>query len=248
MWSTKPAVLSFIIATPFWKTWWFEGALVLLVALVAYTVYRYRLRQALEVERLRTRISTDLHDDIGSTLSSISILSDMALHEPSPDQSSGMITEIRENSLSLMEKMDDIVWSINPKNDSMEDLLLRTKRFASALFEAKDIDYTITIQQNIQSVYLPMEYRQHIYLIMKEAINNLVKYSGATQALIDVGYTGSSLLVKIKDNGSGFSTDKKLSGNGILNMKNRAALMNASLRIESTPNEGTLVTLGVKIK
>jgi signal transduction histidine kinase len=159
-----------------------------------------------------------------------------------------MVAEIKDNSILLMEKMDDIVWSINPKNDSLENLLLRIKRFGGALFEAKDIDYNMDIQDNVKNIRLPMEYRQHIFLIMKEAINNLVKYAKATKASISASYSDDQLEVTILDNGDGFEMPDQASGNGILNMKNRAQQMNASLVIESRLGQGTKVFLKVKIK
>ncbi|HET6721656.1 MAG TPA: two-component regulator propeller domain-containing protein, partial [Chitinophagaceae bacterium] len=187
-WSKQAASFSLIIPAPFWKTWWFLAAIILLASALFFVIYRYRVQQSLKLERLRSRISTDLHDDIGSTLSSISILSDIAAREKDQHQSGTMMQEIKHSSVSLMEKMDDIVWSINPRNDSIEDLMLRIKRFASKLFEAKEIDYTISIDDSIHKAKLDMETRQHIYLIMKEAINNLVKYSNCTKACIKVNY------------------------------------------------------------
>ena len=135
-----------------------------------------------KMQNIRNKIAQDLHDDIGSTLSSISIISNIAIRDINSDRTKATMIEIKDSSMSLMEKMDDIVWSVNPRNDTLENLLLRIKRFATTLFEAKNIDYTINIQENINEVKLPMEWRQHIYLILKEAINNLVKYSEATLA------------------------------------------------------------------
>jgi ligand-binding sensor domain-containing protein len=240
--------VGFIIHAPFWQTAWFIGACMLLTALLVYSWYRYRLQQALKLERLRSKISTDLHDDIGSTLSSISILSDMALREKNHRVNTGMMEEIKENSVLLMEKMDDIVWSINPRNDSLENLVLRVKKFATRLFEARNIDYRIEIRDDIRSVRLPVDYRQHIYLIMKEAINNLVKYADATEALVCLSYQHTCLEVVIKDNGKGFEPALPYTGNGILNMQQRASLMNASLQIYSQAGSGTKILLRIKIK
>lgn len=248
VWSNHPATYSFIISQPFWATWWFVTLNIFLTIGVVYLIYRYRLKQAMKFEHLRYKISTDLHDDIGSTLSSISILSEMALTENSRQHNKEMVAEIKENSLSLLEKMDDIVWSINPKNDSLESLLLRIKRFSSKLFEAKDIDYAIDIDKAVTDVKLPMEYRQHLYLIMKEAINNLVKYSDATKAAIEVNYHSPILKLRISDNGKGFDIRSDHAGNGIISMKSRAGMMNANLRIESAIEEGTTIRLEVKIK
>lgn len=247
-WSNHSASYSFIIAQPFWTTWWFMAFILSSVMILAYFIYRYRLQQAVKLERLRYKISTDLHDDIGSTLSSISILSEMALTEHNHQQSEAMVSEIKENSLDLMEKMDDIVWSINPKNDSLGSLLLRIKRFSSKLFEAKDIDYSIDIDKSVAEIKLPMEYRQHIYLILKEAINNLVKYSGATKAAIEVNFENAYLKIRISDNGKGFDLNSANSGNGIVSMKSRAAIMKANLKIETSKGEGTTLRVQVKIK
>lgn len=248
IWSNRPATYAFIIAQPFWAKWWFVTLNFLLAVGVVYLIYRYRLKQVVKFERLRYKISTDLHDDIGSTLSSISILSEMALSESSRQQNEAMVAEIKENSLSLLEKMDDIVWSINPKNDSLESLLLRIKRFSSTLFEAKDIDYSIDIDKAVADIKLPMDYRQHLYLIMKEAINNLVKYSNATKAAIEVNYGNSILKIRISDNGNGFDMHSMNFGNGVISMRNRADVMKADLKIESNVGEGTTIRLQVKIK
>jgi len=201
-----------------------------------------------KMQHIRNKIAQDLHDDIGSTLSSISILSNLALKEKNASQTLETMNEINDSSINLMEKMDDIVWSINPKNDSLENLLLRVKHFATVLFEAKNIDYAINIKENVNEVKLPMEYRQHIYLILKEAINNLVKYAEATKALIDVTYDAEILTIRVHDNGKGFIMQEHFTGNGMLSMKNRSELMDAVLQVDSTINEGTSVSLKIKIK
>lgn len=201
-----------------------------------------------KMQNIRNTLAQDLHDDIGSTLSSISILSNLALKEKNADHHFTAMHEIKDSSISLMEKMDDIVWSINPKNDSLDNLLLRVKRFATALFEAKNIDYTIRIQENMDEVKLPMEWRQHIYLICKEAINNLVKYADATQALIEVSYQKDTLELLIQDDGRGFDSSKPFTGNGLLSMRNRSDQMAALLEIDSAAGQGSRIGLKIKIK
>lgn len=238
---------SISISPPFWKTWWFIVLAIVLASAVIYSIYRYRLEQVLKLERLRMKISTDLHDDIGSTLSSISILSDIAMREPDKLQAEDMLQEIKENSLNLMDKMDDIVWSINPKHDSLEQLLLRMKRLASKVFEAKKINYSIDIHDSVKEVHLPMQYRQHIYLVIKEAINNIVKHSQASRAVIDVSYRRSILEVVIRDNGIGFDSSAQGTGNGLMSMSERAKMLNTRLDLESKNNEGTSIVLRVKI-
>lgn len=303
VWSTRAAAISFTIAAPFWRTTWFLLICTIAAIAAVYGIYQFRLHQILQVEKLRTRISTDLHDDIGSTLSSISILSDMAIQEeevrngpfalpgdgPTPDQTPTtgdqaatpdqtptapensaatdqtapentaapaaahpttlwlMIREIRDNSLSLLEKMDDIVWSINPRNDTLESLLLRVHRFGAQLFEARSIEYEIEIEPGVRHLRLNMERRQSLYLITKEAIINLVKYAYAGKAHIRARAVRHCLEVRISDNGRGFDQKIVRPGNGIINMKNRAASMKAGLTIDSIPGRGTTVTLTLKI-
>ena len=247
LWSVNPATFTFIIASPFWQRWWFILLSVLLTAMILYLIYRYRLRQLLNLQKLRTNISTDLHDDIGSTLSSISILSDMALRQKKPEDAGEMVNEIKQNSISLMERMDDIVWSINPKNDTLENLLVRVRDFAAQLFEARDIDYFFEIEEGTTIIRLPMESRQHIYLILKEAINNMIKYAACTKATIRVAHQHGELEVVVEDNGKGFNVHEQTSGNGLYSMRRRAALMKAKLEIDSS-SSGTRIHLTAKIK
>lgn len=200
-----------------------------------------------KMQNIRNTIAQDLHDDIGSTLSSISILSNLAIKEKNTNQTLASMHEIKDSSVTLMEKMDDIVWSINPRNDSLDNLFLRIRRFATSLFEAKNIDYTITIQ-DINDLTFPMEWRQHIYLILKEAINNLVKYAEATQASIRINYQNDILEIYIQDNGKGFDVSNTFNGNGLTSMKNRADLMRGELTFTSSSQGGTRVSLRLKIK
>jgi signal transduction histidine kinase len=199
------------------------------------------------LQHIRNKIAQDLHDDIGSTLSSISILSDLAIKEKDSLQTLATMNEINIHSIQLMERMDDIVWSINPKNDTLENLMTRIKHFATTLFEARNIDYEIRIQANINQLRIPMEFRQHIYLILKEAINNLVKYSNATQAGIHIWFDEQTLFLEVRDNGKGFDCSAGHSGNGIYGMQNRAKAMNARLEVQSAPASGTRLLLWVPI-
>lgn len=240
--------LHFEIGQPFWRTLWFIVLLFLAIAGIIYFIYRYRWKQLLELQKLRNKISLDLHDDLGSTLSSISILSGIAMMEKKNESARDILFEIKESSISLLEKMDDIVWSINPKNDSLETLFLRIRTIAAKLFEAKEINYKIQVDDTIKYMHLPMEFRQHIYLILKEALNNLVKYSGCTEAEIVVSCYSSFLKIVIKDNGKGFDPGKETQGNGLNSMKKRAAAMKSKLEINSKINGGTSITLVVKIK
>jgi len=246
-WSTVPASFSFVIQKPFYKSPLFF--ILIFVGLVGgfYFFHTYRLQQKLKLERLRSRISADLHDDIGSTLSSISIITEGALQEKDLSASKLMMKEISENTQLLMDKMDDIIWCVNPQNDSFQNLMLRIKKFSALLFEAKGIDYTISIDKRINNISLPMNQRQHLYLILKEAVNNLAKYSDCTHATISIHYEGNYLTMKVTDNGKGFDTGKQQTGNGLRNMRRRADMLQGELKIESNERD-TTVFLRTKIK
>jgi ligand-binding sensor domain-containing protein/two-component sensor histidine kinase len=246
--SKKIITVQFEINPPFWKSSWLLVLCALLIASIFYLLYRYRLSQVLQLQKLRNKISLDLHDDIGSTLSSISIISETALRQNRENPAKELLEEIKENTILLMERMDDIVWSINTKNDSLENLLIRIKDFAARLFEAREINYQINMAENMKEVHVPMEFRQHIYLILKEAINNLVKYANCSKAEISADYHQSQLSIMIKDNGIGFDPKSRSTGNGLLNMNKRAEAINARLEIFSQPKVGTQISLLVKIK
>jgi signal transduction histidine kinase/ligand-binding sensor domain-containing protein len=246
-WSVEPASFSFTITRPFYKSPWFAALLAALLVAGIYFFRMYQLSQKLKLERVRSRISSDLHDDIGSTLSSISIISEGAIKENNPAAAKEMIKEINDNAVWILDKMDDIIWCVNPKNDSFTHFMLRIRKFAATLFEAKGIEYDIDIDESIPNNPLSMASRQHMYLILKEAINNLVKYSGASYASVNMQLNANFLDIIVKDNGKGFDIDEVRRGNGLYNMKRRASMLNAVLNIESS-EKGTVVFLRTKIK
>ena len=241
------ASFSFNILTPFYKAWWFYILCFIIAIVLFYAAFKYRIRQILKLENIRIRISSDLHDDIGSTLSSISILSDLVIHRKDDIDVNKVLHEVKNSSVSILEKMDDIIWTINPKKDSLEDLISRIKKFASSLFEARDIEYTFSVPDNLKGLKLSMDYRREIYLIMKEGINNMVKYSQATKAFIAMSFENGILSILIKDNGIGFIKEN-VEGNGLINMKQRAKNLHAELHINSEINKGVIISLFVKIR
>lgn len=247
--ASKPLEIRFRIRPPIWATKWFGALIFVLVAAIFYGLYRLRLRQFVKIEQLRSKISRDLHDDIGSTLSSISIMSEMGLTR-SHDSSEGtqeILNDINEQSRNLMDKMDDIVWSINPKNDELISLFSRLQAVSSRLFEAKGVQYRFEVDEHLHQLRLPMEFRQHIFLIVKEAVNNMAKHAGCTTASIIATYHAPRLQIDLRDNGRGFDERETLRGNGIESMRKRAEAMKARFTIDSVPGQGTHICLIVKI-
>ena len=241
--------LKIFIRPPFWQTWWFLLLSLLAVASLIYLVHRIRLNRIIDMQKVRTRIARDLHDDMGSTLSTINILSEMAKMKVHSDtaKTDEYLHKISDNSSRMMEAMDDIVWSINPLNDSMAKITARMREFATGVLEAKNIDFTFHVDEAVKELKLDMEARRDFFLLFKEAVNNLAKYSECRHAAIDLLVHHSTLIMKIRDDGKGFDVQAADNGNGMTNMKKRAQSLNGSLRIDSAPKSGTLVELEVPL-
>ena len=246
-WQDSAEIIKFVITPFFWQTWWFITLCIIVCAVVITLIYRYRVNQLLKVERLRTHIATDLHDDVSSTLSSISILSSILSKRATDSQSAEMLGEIGINSRNMLERIDDIIWVVNPKNDRFQNLGLRIQEYAIPLFESKGMLFQIIIPESISEIKLSMEIRRNIYLIAKEAVNNLVKYSECTQASVTFLQEQLWLIMEIADNGKGFDTNAGNSRNGIKNMHLRAGKIRASLNVFSSEGQGTRIVFKIKI-
>ena len=194
---------------------------------------------------MRNSIADDLHDDIGSTLSSISILSELA-KEKSPDAKS-LLDSIGENTQSIQENMSDIVWSLNAKNDRFENVLYRMNQFASEIFEAKNIALDFTSDASLSALKLTMKQRKNLYLFFKEAVNNAAKHSDAKKISIHIFQKDHHVEMIISDDGKGFDTSQTFHGNGMSTLKKRIEELSGYLKIQSHLNEGTVVELKFKI-
>ncbi|GAA4450007.1 hypothetical protein GCM10023092_05210 [Rurimicrobium arvi] len=242
LWSAKEAVFSFSIDSPFYTRWWFILLCTGACTGMLYAIYRYRIDQLLAIQQIRQSISKDLHDDIGATVSSISILANMANSDLVSEQKRRQFLDtIQDESKHVTESLSDIVWSISPKNDTLDIMFARMQRYASELFEAKNISYQFRLPEDISNIAFPMNRRQHVYLIFKEAVNNLVKYAGAGHADISVSVEDELFIMQISDDGSGFDIDSITPGNGIINMRKRAQEAGALLAIISKPGAGTRI-------
>jgi ligand-binding sensor domain-containing protein/two-component sensor histidine kinase len=237
VWNEVPASFTFNIATPFYKTWWFLLFLTAAISGMIYTFYRYKLKKAV-------RIATDLHDDIGATLSSINMYSESLktqVKEKLPHLEA-VLKKMGENSRDMVTGMSDIVWAINPDNDSGEKLLQRMENYATDMCAAKNIQLHFYADDKSKIRTLPLEKRKNIYLIFKEAVNNAVKYSEAKNIWVTLKQDAGFRL-QVKDDGKGFNEEEVRKGNGLKNFAVRAAEIKASLEIQSTPGEGTVIHL-----
>ena len=199
-------------------------------------------------ERLRAKIARDLHDEMGSTLTSINIISKVAMEaRPDETKSREYFQKIKDHSGRMMESMSDMVWAINPVNDTTGRVLLRMKEFAAEILEPARISYYFEDEAMQEEITLNPEQRKNMYLVFKEALSNVVKYSQATEVNILFSHREGFLRMQITDNGKGFKTGLETSGNGLQNMQARAGEMGGHIQVESVPGTGTSVTLSLPV-
>ncbi len=233
----------------FYQTWWFLLMGIIFIGGLIYTFHRQRFAKLLAVERIRNKVARDLHDDVGSTLSTINILSSMAKTKllTDPVKTSEYISKITDNSQYMMEAMDDIVWSIKPEHDNMQKIVARMREYASSILEPKEIEFDFQISDSIFDLRLDMETRRDVFLILKEALNNSAKYSHCSEIRINIKYEFKKLIISISDNGKGFNVQKANSGNGLGNMNKRAEALHGSISIRSKMGNGTHILLIVPV-
>jgi ligand-binding sensor domain-containing protein/two-component sensor histidine kinase len=244
VWNETGASVRIIIEPPFWRTWWF----ILLVLTGAgggiASIIVYRVRQLLKFERLRSKIAADLHDEIGAGLTEISIMGEVITQKLPAKPRKFVLAELQkigETSRNLIDSMSDIVWLVNPKRDSLFDLISRLGDLYKELLDSTNITFETENLESLKNIRLNMEYRQNLFLIFKEAINNSLKYSNGTEITLETKIGSRKLLMKLTDNGAGFDTRNAAHGNGLGNMKERARSIGGSLKIDSAIGQGTTI-------
>jgi signal transduction histidine kinase len=223
----------------------FISFLIIALLLLKYFRARHRTKRAIEIERVRNNIARDLHDDIGSALSSIHINSQLAMDERLRTQLH--LQRIAESAARMMENMGDIVWSISPENDTLEKMLVKMKEFAAEILEPKNIDYCFELHEDLGRIKLPVETRKNLYLIFKESINNAAKYSEGSQVVICLKLQNNLLHLSIRDNGKGFEIGNVKPGYGLKNMTERARNVQGKLTRQSAPGQGTEIVAELPI-
>ena len=247
-WSPHLAKLQIEVLAPWYKQTWFVVCFSACGLLLIYFLYRYRLRQSLKLVLMRNAIASDLHDEIGSTISSISVYSDILQEKLNHEDDKGLAQRIGVSSREILNAMSDIVWSINPKHDRFDHVVLRMKSFALELLEPQQIQVVFDVDDSTLQLNLAMNQRKNFYLIFKEALHNAVKYSRATEVRISLQLHRSKLIFTLQDNGIGFNTAEIEEGNGLDNMRQRSKELKGELEIQSKKNEGTSVTLSFYVK
>ena len=249
IWNDEGTMIKLIITPPFWETWWFITLVILLISFLIYYVSTIRIRNQLAIEKLKSNIASDLHDNIGAGLTEISILSEVASRK-SNSQNNGETKElinISETARRLVDNMSDIVWVVNPKRDSLYDLIIKLKDSYNEFLSSVGISFQVRNIEISSDVKLPMDYKQNLLLIFKEAINNSIKHSKCRKILLEALVNHERIEMSLIDDGVGFLSEERGRGNGVKNMSNRARKLNGELEIQSAKNKGTTIKFKGKL-
>ncbi|HEY5968974.1 MAG TPA: two-component regulator propeller domain-containing protein [Chitinophagaceae bacterium] len=248
---------SFTILPPFWLTWWFKSIVVIAIIGLVVLGIRFYIKRKLELQRVmlekkqaiekeRTRIATDMHDDLGAGLSQIKFLSEaIGMKRQKHLSIEEEVSSIRSFSDEMIDKMGEIVWALNEKNDTLTDLLSYTRSYAVEYLAQNSIICHVEEPDNIPQDYGSSEFRRNIYLTVKESLHNIVKHAQATEVFIKIEIT-NWLTIQIRDNGIGINNSTKNSwGNGLVSMNNRIKELKGTFEVENM--EGTLITIKVPL-
>jgi signal transduction histidine kinase/ligand-binding sensor domain-containing protein len=273
VWSSAGTDIHIRIAPPFWRTWWFFVGLVLLMvgSTISTTQFvlrrrletrlakerfeqqieRERLEKALELERERRRISQDIHDEVGAGLTKILMLSQNTADDDD-DDAPERSKEISSTAQNLIDGMQEIIWSINPKNDTLQSLIAFIRSYAREFTHAAGMIVIINAPEELAATPLRTDVRRNVFLVVKEALNNAVKHSAATEIRIALDVQPRAYIFTIADNGKGFVQDNGAErlptvrgGNGLENMRLRVEEIGGSFCLNSAPDEGTKIVLTV---
>jgi ligand-binding sensor domain-containing protein/two-component sensor histidine kinase len=247
--SAVPAEVDFTVLPPFWRRWWFEASTLAVLAGIVYLLHSYRVAQMVNLERMRTLIATDLHDDIGSGLSQIAILSEVARARASSGDRMPMESLERVGALArqLVDSMSDIVWSIRSEPDSFDSLISRMREFAIDLLVSQGIGFELRAPGVGEHVKLSLQARRQLFLLFKECVHNAARHSGCSKVTTTLLIEDKEILLAVGDNGKGLRADEKppgcAGGNGIPGMRQRAESIGGSIRFDSPPGQGCTVSI-----
>ena len=241
--SATPAVVSFTVLPPFWRTWWFLSMLMLAAGIAAYALHRRRIAGIIELGRIRSRIATDLHDDLGANLTRIAILSEVAKKRIAAGDGEDKLSAIATIARESVSAMSDIVWAISPERDALHEVVGKMRHCAEEAFEGRETAVRFDVPDQLQSASLGINVRRDVYLIFKEAINNAARHSRCASVMVVFRASRHELQLDVADDGIGFDAAAGGGGTGLASMRRRAERLGATLVIMSRPGGGTRLTL-----
>lgn len=243
-WGEPVKLISFTVNAPWWTRWWFFVLCAVAVVLITYLAVSYRIRHLVKIQRIRNRIANDLHDDVGSALSTISLYSEVAkMKAGNKNALEEILDKISATSQEMQESMNYIVWSIQPRNDQFDQMILRIKQYAIEMLQPKNITVHFSIDEKLHTAKLSTEQRRELFLIFKEAIHNIAKYAECKEVKIIFSKHHSTVEMVIEDDGIGFKISDESIGNGLFTMKERATTLKGQFNIYSEIRKGTTIRL-----
>ncbi len=244
--SVKTAEFSFRILQPYYFQWWFILLVLLTITGLAMFYLRYfRVRKQVDIERMRVQIASDLHDDVGSSLTELALQTDFLQAGNLDDEIKATLKQLGEQSRRIVSSLDDIVWSIDSRNDTAGDLTDRMQDYVNQIFAHNNVEVTYNFDNLRMHEKLPVDVKENIYLIFKESVNNVVKHSDADKLEITFSFSGKTYELIIRDNGTKVKTDRK-SGQGLRNIRMRADRIGSAVEIHT--NGGFTVKAAGSIK
>lgn len=248
LWNMRGDSFSISIAPPYWKTIWFRALILILIALILWSLYRYRVAKLIELERVKLRIAGDLHDEVGSGLSGIALTGDILQRQLAKGEvKAELIQRITKNSRVLASSLDAIVWLIDSKKETIGDLISKSLITAKDLLHDIELVVLDSINETDQKKNLASSQRRNLFLLLKEALNNIAKHSKAEKVTLEFLKEDTLFIIKIKDNGMGFDATSSKTGRGLGTMKNRAKELGTELILNSSHEEGTEIIVSTKI-
>jgi ligand-binding sensor domain-containing protein/two-component sensor histidine kinase len=241
LWNRGGTSILISITPPFWQTWWFITLMVILIGAIIYYVSTVRIKHQLAIEKIKTRVAADLHDNVGASLTEISILSEVAVHKSNNDSDIKELRSISNIARQLVDTMSDIVFVVNPERDSLYDLIIKLKDSYNDFLQSVGISFKVTNIDKTNDIKLPMDYKQNLLLIFKEGINNAIKHSRCNKIVLEANIRGDVIEMILSDNGIGFDELNTGTGNGIRNMETRAGKINGRMKWRSSVEKGTVI-------
>jgi signal transduction histidine kinase/streptogramin lyase len=263
LWNEQGATLAITILPFFWQTGWFMTLAGLIVFMIIFAAVRLvvtrrlhlrleRLEREQTVQRERTRIAKDIHDDLGASLTEIAILSELAQNPETPaNEAAADLRRIVTKTKTLTQMLDEIVWAVNPQRDTVENFVTYTCSYAEDFLRVAQIQCRLQLPPEVPEISLRTDLRHGLFLVVKETLNNIVKHAGASEVKIKMEMRTSKLIIGIQDNGKGFTQPgsglEAISGDGLSNMSQRVEGLGGRFNIFSQPGRGTHVQIIVPI-
>jgi signal transduction histidine kinase/streptogramin lyase len=246
--SASAAAIRFVIVPPLWRRGWAIALELCLLALAIYVAHWYRLRQLLQVERIRTRLASDLHDDIGSGLAEIAITSEVAVADP--NSARDIASRIGDRARNLREGMSDIVWSVDPRERSLADVISRIRQSVYGMLESngRRVEFEAPENELAAAIALAPDRARHLLLICREMLTNIARHAGASEASFRIRLDSDALMIDVRDNGRGFNTEAAYTGMGLRNLQRRASEAGGDLVIDSSPGSGTRIRVRLPLR